>query len=152
MPTTPNCVCPRDSTVQAIAKINSNLVYLFELMSAAFSGRQIGVIGTGTGCGCSEIQALAILNDNIIDFAEAFIDGGGTPVDNTINSWSDLAAIETASLTVPVLKIWVDESSGLLKTTQLRAGTDATDTANGIQRPDDYASGTNEKVWYNRTS
>jgi hypothetical protein len=147
MPTIPNCICPRDSTPQAIAKINSNIVYLFELMSAEFSGRQIGVIGSGTGCGCSEIQALAILNENIIAFAEAFTEGGGSPVDNTINSWADLAAIPTESLTVPVLKLWVNDADGAFKATQLRSGTNATDTSNGIQRPDDYSAG-NQRVWY----
>jgi hypothetical protein len=148
MPTILNCVCPRDSTPQAIAKINANLVFLFELMSASFTGRQIGVIGGGTGCGCSEIQALAILNDNIIEFATAVAAGGGAPVDNSISSWAELAAVETTGLTVPVLKVWVNAADGTLKATQLRAGTDATDTANGIQRPDDYSDPGNAKVWY----
>lgn len=150
MPNTANCICPRDTTKQAIAKINSNLVYLFELMSTDFTGRQIGVIGTGAGCGCSEIQALAILNDNIIAFAEAYTGGGGLPVDNTINSWADLAAIATADLTVPVLKLWVNDADGLLKATQLLAGSDATDTASGIQQPSDFNAGTNAKVWFNK--
>jgi hypothetical protein len=72
------------------------------------------------------------------------------PVDSEIDSWTELAAIPTTDLPVGTVKIWVNTAEGLMKGTQLLAGTDATDTANGIQRPDDYAAGTNEKVWYNR--
>lgn len=67
---------------------------------------------------------------------------------NSIQSWADLAAIKTLGLPKPQIRIWVDADTGLFKVTQLRAGTDETDTANGIQRPDDYASPGNEFVWY----
>ncbi len=77
MPTTANCICPLDSTIQAMAKVNNNLVVLFQSMSAAFVGRQVSVIGSSAGCGCTEVQMLKIINDNLIEFAEIVAGGGG---------------------------------------------------------------------------
>jgi hypothetical protein len=77
--------------------------------------------------------------------------GGGSSssgVDASIADWTALAAIATTSLSVPQIKVWYDDAAGVVRHSVLKAGTDATDTANGIQRPDDYAPGTNEKVWY----
>jgi hypothetical protein len=73
--------------------------------------------------------------------------GGGSGVNNNVSSWAELAALPTTSLTKPYSIIWVESSTGIAHTTQLRAGTDATDTASGIQRPDDYGV-SNQYVWY----
>lgn len=88
--------------------------------------------------------------ENSADLAE---NGGGgeaavSRVDATITSWAELAAIATTSLTVPVIRVWVEASTGMHHTSQLRASTAADDTANGVARPDDYATTTNEKVWF----
>lgn len=65
-----------------------------------------------------------------------------------ITSWAELAALPTIGLPLPQLRIWVDSTELVFRATQLRAGTDATDTANGIQRPDDYNATSNARVWY----
>jgi hypothetical protein len=73
--------------------------------------------------------------------------GTGSGVDNDIRNATDLAAVETTDLTVPVNKLFYDEDFDEIQGWQLRAGTDAT-SAGSVQRPDDYSAGTNEKVWY----
>lgn len=65
-----------------------------------------------------------------------------------ITTLAQLAALATASAELPIyLTFWNSEvgDSGALQTWKLIAGTAA--TAPGIQRPNDYADGTNEKVW-----
>lgn len=74
-------------------------------------------------------------------------DAPPTP-DGSISSWADLAALTTVGLTLPVTKFWVESATLLYRVTVLKAGTDATDTANGIQRPNDYADPGNAVVWY----
>lgn len=73
---------------------------------------------------------------------------GPSGVSDAINTWTELAAVITTTLSVGTIKIWFDTDDLVMRSTVLRTGTDATDTANGIQRPADYAGGTNEKVWY----
>lgn len=77
--------------------------------------------------------------------------GGGTGsasgVDPSITSWAQLAAIPTAGVAKPIVKVWVDAVTHASRVTELRAGTDATDTANGVQRPDDYGA-SNQFVWF----
>lgn len=73
---------------------------------------------------------------------------GPSGVDSEVTSWAELAAIATAALTKPVVVVWVAAIDNSNHITQLRAGTDATDTAAGIQRPDDYNAVTNAYVWY----
>lgn len=68
--------------------------------------------------------------------------------DESITSWAELAALTTVGLTVPVVKFWLEASTMLYRVTVLKAGTDATDVSNGIQRPDDYDAVTNAVVWY----
>lgn len=141
----PTCLCPPDSDYQLIAKINNNLVNLLSSMSA---GTFKGVFVNTGSCLCSNGQILATLNNNIVNAFSMLIAGGA--VDPTIHSWSDLAMIATVALPKPQLKIWVDNTDGLLKATQLIAGKDATNTVNGIQRPNDYNDPTNTFVWYNK--
>lgn len=74
--------------------------------------------------------------------------GSQSGVDPNIKSWAQLAAVVTVGLAVGTLKVWKNDADGAHKVTELRAGTDATDTANGIQRPADYADPANAKVWY----
>jgi hypothetical protein len=73
--------------------------------------------------------------------------GSSSGVDASITSWAQLAAIPTAGESKPIVKVWVEAGDHAAKTTELRAGTDATDTANGIQRPNDYGP-SNQFVWY----
>lgn len=73
--------------------------------------------------------------------------GSSSGVDSSITSWAQLAAIPTAGVAKPIVKVWVEALTLAHKVTELRAGTDATDTANGIQRPDDYGP-SNQYVWY----
>ena len=140
----PTCLCPPDGDSQILAKINNNLVVLFNIMSSGqFSGQLVNL----GECLCSEAQILAALNNNIVSFFESYSAGGVIPVDNSIHTWADLALVDSALLTVPVIKIWFETATSLYHVVVLQAGTDATDTANGIQRPHDYAAG-NHKVWY----
>jgi hypothetical protein len=141
------CVCPSDSKPQALAKINNNLSALFFLMSAGlFRGNTVNL----GNCLCSEPQILATLNNNIAAFFTWFANAGGVPVDPNISTWAQLAALQTTNVAVGAVKIWVDSATGVLKATQLTAGTEATDTASGLQWPDDYNAATNAKYWANR--
>lgn len=65
-----------------------------------------------------------------------------------ITSWSDLAAFSTTGMPTGTIKIWVNAATGIEITVRLLDGTDATNTANGIQRPNDYANPGNARVWY----
>lgn len=73
--------------------------------------------------------------------------GSSSGVDASITSWALLAAIPTAGVAKPIVKVWVDAVTHANRVTELRAGTDATDTANGVQRPNDYGP-SNQFVWY----
>lgn len=142
---TPTCECPPDGQAQLLAKINNNLVILFNLMTAGtFRGNLVNL----GECLCSVSQILATLNNNIVAFFAVYSGGGIVPIDNTVHTWADLANVPTVGATVPVIKIWFETATALYRVTVLQTGTDATDTANGIQRPADYNAGTNAKVWY----
>lgn len=73
--------------------------------------------------------------------------GGNSGVDPSITTLAQLAAVPTINLTPPVVKVWILEADGSTQVWRLLAGTDAT-VSGSIQRPDDYAASTNEKVWY----
>jgi hypothetical protein len=93
----------------------------------------------------------ALLDEAQIE-ADPDIGGGGSGagVDVAITSLAELAAIETAEITpggASSVKLWVSAADGSLQCWQLRASTAATVTGS-IQRPDDYAESTNEKVWF----
>ena len=68
-------------------------------------------------------------------------------IEPDIATWADLAERSTTGMPDGTNKIWIEAATGLTKTTRLLPGTDATDTANGIQRPNDYGVG-NYRVWY----
>lgn len=72
--------------------------------------------------------------------------GSGSGIDSSITSWAELQAVATVGLTLGATKMFVDTNNSLV-TVVLRAGTDATDTANGVARPSDYNASTNAKVW-----
>ncbi len=57
-----------------------------------------------------------------------------------ITSWSDLAAVVTAGSLPPFIIEWYDPSAELMRTVVGDVGTDATDTANGVQRANDWAA------------
>lgn len=68
-------------------------------------------------------------------------------LDPNVRSWSELAAVETAFLPLPIVKIWVESETGMQRTTRLLASTEATNTDNGVQRPNDYGP-LNQRVWF----
>lgn len=72
---------------------------------------------------------------------------GSTGVDSSITSEATLAAVITANLTVPVVKVWVNAADLTIQVWVLKAGTDAT-SAGSVRRPNDYNASTNAKVWY----
>ena len=141
----PSCLCPPDGDSQLLAKINNNLCILFNLMS---SGAFKGLLVNLGACLCSDSVVLATLNNNVVNFLNQYSGGGVVPVDDTIHTWDQLAAVATVGVTVPTIKIWFETATSLYRVTVLQARTDATDTANGIQRPNDYDPATNAKVWY----
>jgi hypothetical protein len=142
---TANCLCPTDSTAQKLAKISNNLTNLFYLMSAgAFTGKFVNLLN----CRCSDSEVLSTINNNLVNFFNWFSENGGVAVDTAITSWAELAAVATADLEAGAIKLWINAADGSAKIVQLRTGTDATDTGNGIQRPNDYADPGNTKVWY----
>lgn len=69
-------------------------------------------------------------------------------IDASIRSWANLAARGTTDLVIPSIIGWTNDDDDKMTFTELRPGNDATDTPNGIQRPDDYDPATNAVVWY----
>ena len=69
-------------------------------------------------------------------------------INSNITSWAQLAAVGTTALSVSSVIAWIEAATLILMVTQLLAGTDATNTAAGVQRPSDYNASTNAKVWY----
>lgn len=69
----------------------------------------------------------------------------------SITSWSLLAEVVTADKETPVLISWWDADYDVLRQTLLLPSTAATDLTLGIQRPNDYDSGTNANVWFLKT-
>jgi len=68
-------------------------------------------------------------------------------VDDQTNTLTELAALPTTGLTPPVVRIIYNTDDFETQNWVLLASTAA--TASGVtQRPDDYASSTNEKVWH----
>lgn len=79
---------------------------------------------------------------------------GGNPypqslsINTSVTSWAQLAAVATVALPTGSAIAWINASTLILMVTQLQAGIEATDTAQGLQRPDDFNAGTNAKVWH----
>lgn len=73
-------------------------------------------------------------------------------VEPNVGTWAELAALPTTGYETNTIKIWVETATGITITVRLLEGTDATDTASGIQRPDDYANPGNARVWYQASS
>jgi hypothetical protein len=96
-------------------------------------GRVIGVTVTSGGTGYASTPTVS------------FSGGGGSGAAATAQMLAlDLDAIPTTALTVPLLVIFV--LAAAVEFYQLVAGTDA-ESSPTVIRPDDYAGGTNEKVW-----
>lgn len=70
-----------------------------------------------------------------------------TGINPAVTSWATLAAIGTVTAFKPAVIIWTD-SDMITHATMLRAGSDATNTAQGIQRPNDFDTVLNAYVWY----
>lgn len=68
------CYCPAESKMQLLFRLNQNLVTLFTAMAENFEG----VLVNPNGCGCTEVQVLAAINQNIVNFGQAWDGGGGT--------------------------------------------------------------------------
>ncbi len=145
----PTCACPADSLMQSMAKANNNQIAIYFLMSSgAFRGDAVNL----GSCLCSPAQIMATMANNAARFFTWLANNGGSPVDPTISSWDQLAAVPTVGMAVGTIKLWVDSSAGVLRATQLLAGTDATDQPSGVQRPNDYNAATNAKVWFNKAA
>lgn len=86
----------------------------------------------------------AVLQRWIRLLSEGISSGSGGP-GGVIQSQAELAAIPTVDLTPPVLKIYVDESTGNLAVWRLLTSTEA--TGPGAQRPNDYDP-SSPKVWF----
>ncbi len=68
--------------------------------------------------------------------------------DPAVTSWDDLENnVATLGIPVPLLKLWIEGATGILKKTRLVASTEETDRENGVQRPRDYGP-ENQKVWF----
>lgn len=147
MPTPVSHVGQWDTESARLAKISNNLVALFERIS--FGGYTAGVIiGVGP-CRCSDVQIWSAMNENIVGFVNYLEASSGVRPGPGVSSWAQLQALPTINyIGTNSTILWVESATGLFKATQLRTGTDATDTASGIARPDDYASPGNERVWY----
>lgn len=63
-----------------------------------------------------------------------------------ITSWAELAALITVGANLPVIIEWYDTTEELTRITRAEVGTDATNTAIGVQRADDWAD--SGAVWY----
>lgn len=83
---------------------------------------------------------------NFAGFGAQYIPRLGTVTSLEGSTTAALAALATAAMDVPTSVIITISSVDQLWT--LRAGTDATDTAAGVLRPNDFDSSTNAKVWY----
>lgn len=88
----------------------------------------------------------AVLQRWIRALSDGLSGGGGVTPD--ITSLAALAALPTASMTVPQIRIFVDESTGLVNVWRLLASAVASDPDNGILRPNDFNASTNAKVWF----
>lgn len=90
---TQTCLCPADSPLTALVKINNNMSALFFLMSAGlFRGATVNL----GACLCSELQILATLNNNISGFFTWFVANGNTP--STGNQKAGLFDLATNSV------------------------------------------------------
>lgn len=69
-----------------------------------------------------------------------------------VTTWDLLAALSTTGMPTGTIKEWVNAASGIAIVVRLLDGTDPTDTANGVQRPNDYADPGNARVWYQAAS
>jgi hypothetical protein len=138
-----------DTDDKRLEKISNNLVALFERLSNG--GFTTGVILGQGPCRCTTAQIITAVNENIANFTTYLEGTGGVGLNPGVTTWAELQALATIGVIgTGTTILWVDSDTGLFKATQLRAGTDATDTANGVARPNDY-SVSNERVWYSTT-
>ena len=70
-------------------------------------------------------------------YAGAAVTRSDSRIEPDIATWADLAARSTTGMPDGTIKIWIEAATGITHTVRLLPGTDATDTANGIQRPND---------------
>lgn len=63
-----------------------------------------------------------------------------------ITTWGELADVITAGSTPPFILSWEDPSVPIMRTVVGMVGSDATDTASGVQRAGDWAA--SGIVWY----
>lgn len=68
------CYCPVESKMQLLFRLNKNLVSLFTTMADNFEGIEINP----NSCGCTEVQVLSAINQNIVNFGQVYTGGGGS--------------------------------------------------------------------------
>lgn len=72
-------------------------------------------------------------------------------IDGMIYSWEVLSNVPTADrplVTLPIVLVWVERSTGIRKVVRLLEATDETNTSAGIQRPRDFDAVRNPRVWF----
>ncbi len=72
--------------------------------------------------------------------------GPTASIDANIHTLADLAAVTTTNLIAPAIRIWIMAADGTEQIWQLLAS--GADTAEGVQRPNDWDALTNLKVWF----
>ncbi len=72
--------------------------------------------------------------------------GPSASIDPGITSLVDLAAVTTTNLIAPAIRIWIMAADGTQQIWQLLAS--VAETGEGIQRPNDFNSLSNAKVWF----
>ncbi len=72
--------------------------------------------------------------------------GPSSSIDTNIHSVAELAMVTTTNLIAPSIRIWINAEDSTEQVWQLLAS-DAV-TAEGVQRPNDWNSITNLKVWF----
>lgn len=79
--------------MQLLFRLNQNLVSLFSTMATNFEG----VVVNPNSCGCTEVQVLAAINQNIVNFGQVYTGGGsGSEVSMPANTAAPGSAGEYA--------------------------------------------------------
>lgn len=111
----------------------------------------LGLGGGGAAAGVTfDNSGVSLAATNVQDALVELAGASGSTaskVDGELNTLADLAAVVTVDFTPPVTRIFYNTDDVEVQNWVLLAGTEAT-VAGVTQRPTDYATTTNEKVWH----
>lgn len=95
----------------------------------------------------SQFQDYRFLDEPLgpVTFPGTYLVSGFRP---DISTWDELASVETYGATLPVILEWYDPTIPILRSVVLQTGTLATDTSQGVQRPDDFDVTLNSNEWF----